>query len=491
MAEKSVRLLDKHFTKLDGEFERLKDMGYNIGDAETAHAAAAGVSMPMKLSTDGMPAQADFTSSNRKRKLPGAINTTSALSSGSINGNSQTPAFSGTSPMNMYYQPPPIGNPYVAASGSLTTASVPGGSSNGVSLYSNAAISSPINSPYAASVGQYNAAALSQSQQQQFAQAFQNQYNASVGQLHVQQPSSGGGNVNLGNTQASTGGAGASRPHRPSRLSSSFGPTGAGPNTQILPSSTVAHLLPFQGSATNGGPGSAGLQVASPNLSSNKRSRALAASNSNGNLVTSAIAGGSANGTGNRKKKKRILISDEESGVEEGDSEDAEEAEDDNIMQIDEEGDPIFKSSRRATPGGIAVLAGGAPSSQRASSRAGTPLSAVPTPNSASNIVVSNTNGSVASSIRSGGQSRMNRQQQHVSASSSNNKRRGDHAEREDGDEDADAEGEEDWGNEADETNADDPTLYCLCHRVSYGNVSRARQLAACEEGKQTEDTGA
>jgi hypothetical protein len=44
--------------------------------------------------------------------------------------------------------------------------------------------------------------------------------------------------------------------------------------------------------------------------------------------------------------------------------------------------------------------------------------------------------------------------------------------------EDADAEGEEDFGLELDDANTEDPTLYCFCQRVSYGNVGDTLEMS-------------
>ena len=452
-------------------------MGYNIGDAEAAHAAAAAANTSLGSSLGGPPSQLDL-SSNRKRKLPGTTSIGSPASGGA-GGSGQTPYLSGIGSANEYQVS--SANPYASAvgtGGAAFNASMPAGNANGGSLYTGQGNLSPVNSPYAASIGQYNAAALSQSQQQHFAQAYQNQYSGAVGQLQAQQGGSGPAstsNMGAGAGGAAAGTSGASRLHRPSRLSTSFGPTGAtAASTQVLPSSTSAHLLPSQTPPSASGTGQSGIHAASSSstLANSKRNRPLAGNGQGANSLSGAAGGGGAGHAGNRKKKKRIMISDEESGAEEGASEDAEEAEDDEIMMLEDETNTGMKGNRRG--GGIATNPNTGVSTQRAGSRAGTPLSNAPTPGSATSTTLGGANnGPNGPRIRASG-TRQNRQQL---TSGLYNKRGGAKADHDEEDEDAeaDAEGEEDWGNEADETNADDPTLYCLCHRVSYGNVSLKR----------------
>lgn len=409
LAEKGVRLLEKYVARLDGEFERLKDMGYNIGDAEAAHAASAA---PSPALSGTMP-QLDFsssTSSNKKRKMgsqpmpqtPGLQNSAS----------SSTPSH-----MQLHH-------PFAA--GTPTQSGMPGPN------YGNAGAQSPVNAnaAYAAGVGQYNGAGLTPQQQQQLAQAYQNQF-PGMGQLQTPGSSgTGGGGGPGGAANANT------RPHRPSRLSSSFS-AGVGDGSGLLPSSTAAHLPPTQSAASAAASGPQardyGPTVAASAASSTKRGRPADSKQ--------------ASGAASRKKKKRIMISDEESGAGDGTGEEDGEGEDDD--GTGDEAKSALSSRKAGVASGVAA--------QKAASRAGTPLSSAPTP--ASTASASAAHHKSKSAHKKG-------------AAKAGSKKKEEEEDEEEEEEDADAEGEEDWGAEADETNADDPTLYCFCHRVSYGNVS-------------------
>lgn len=381
LAERGVRMLDKYVQKLQGEFDRLKEMGHNIGDADTAPAGVSGLSGLGSPGMGGFP-QLDMSSmqSNKKRKLP-QVNT--QLHGGQVYGNSPSSA-----QMQNYQN-----NPYAQQM-----------QMNGNMQY---------NMPSSSAYGQYGNQQFTPQQQQQLAQQMQAYTNS--GQLPNGVSSTVGGSSN------------ASRPHRPSRLSSSFSANGMGANTQILPSSTAAHLQPGSSTPTgahmlSAGGANAGLKRARPN--------------------------GSAAGAGPKnKKKKRIQLSDDDSVQDEAQSVedvDAEGEEDD--AEGDEDRSMMSTSSMPRRPG-----------QHKNSSRASTPTVAQMLAN----------NGMRANAKGAG--NKQGRSQLQPLAPYPTSRPGEEDAEGED--EDADAEGEEDLGVEYDETNAEDPTLYCFCQRVSYGNV--------------------
>lgn len=390
LAERACRLLEKYVAKLDGEFQRLKDMGYQLGEAEAAAQAAA--QAQVAAANAAMPAL-DFSSSSNKKRLSGAGLPGNKLSPiNSQMGGMPSPGMPSASMQNF------PNNPYAANSNPF----------QGTNLQNNTyqTMQAGMNSAMYGNMGQYNLNNMSAQQQQQLAQ-FQGQPGQfPQGQFQMQGgPSMGGANI-AGGSQAARD---ASRPHRPSRLSSSFSATGAGPHTQILPTTAAAHMPPqSQGLAGHNQAGAG----------SNKRSRPL----------PSGLAG-------RNKKKKRIVETDDESAADdasghreasedvdaEGEEEDAEGEDDKSMLSL-----PSSQQVKR-------------PGNQKIASRAGTPSG---TTKGAQN--------------KAGGAARKNGKKQ----------------EDEEEDAEADAEGEEEWAQEVDETNADDPTLYCFCHRVSYGNVS-------------------
>lgn len=379
-------MLDKYVQKLQGEFDRLKEMGHNIGDTDTAPAGTSGLAGLGSPGVGGFP-QLDMSSmnSNKKRKLP-PVNT--QLQPGQMYSSPNSAQMQG-------YQ----NNPYAQQQMQL----------NGNMQY---------NMPSGSSYGQYGNQQLTPQQQQQLAQQMQ-------AYTHSGQMSNGilpGGSGSANN---------ASRPHRPSRLSSSFSANGMAANTQILPSSTAAHLPPGTNTPTGGSMlAGAGLKRSRPN--------------------------GAPSGPPQKKnKKKRIQVSDEESiqdenmSVEdvdaEGEEDDAEGDEDRSMLSV--------ASSLPRRPG-----------QQKGGSRQGTPLS---------NSILAN------GARQKGGANKQARAQLQPLAPYPSHHGRAADEDADGEDEDADAEGEEDLGVEYDETNAEDPTLYCFCQRVSYGNVSDREGLNA------------
>jgi hypothetical protein len=427
LAEKGVRLLEKWVSRLDGEFDRLKDMGYNVGDAEAAAQQAAN---PVNMNMPGLsgPMQMD-SGSNKKRKLQASGSGTSA--NGSF---SQASALPGMNMNNSQYHHLQSSNPY-----SPTSQAGPSGTSNNPGMYGNLSVNtSGITPQQAASMANFNMSAMSPSQQQQFNQVFQQQYTTAINQLQAQQMNGSGTPA----SPTSAGGAGNSaRPLRPSRLSSSFSFSGAGPGVQILPSSAAAHMAGSQG-PSGASSLSSSLNQSTSSVPGQKRGRPAASGSGQ-----AGASGTGQNGAPNKKKKKRITISDEESLLEEGASEDAEGDLDDESMLIDYDAGENPKTSRR--PGG------------RTGSRGGTPMSSVPTPASAAFNLTNNAAGGPRGANKAGQAGRPR-----PLTSAAGNKKAG----KDEEEEEADAEGEEDWANE--EANAEDPTLYCVCQRVSYGNVS-------------------
>lgn len=384
LAERACRLLEKYVAKLDGEFQRLKDMGYQLGEAEAAAQAAA--QAQVAAANAAMPAL-DFSSSSNKKRLSGAGLPGNKLSPVTAQMGGLPSAGLPSASMQSFQN-----NPYAANANPF----------QGTNMQNNTyqQMQAGMNSAMYSNMGQFNANRAAQQQQMgQFPQGQQFQQN----QFQMQAGGMQGSNIAGG----SQGARDASRPHRPSRLSSSFSATGAGPQ-QILPTTAAAHMPP----------GSQALMSQSQASSSNKRSRPSQAGAARSN-----------------KKKKRIVETDDESAADdasglaeasedvdaEGEEEDAEGEDDKSVMSV-----PSSQQVKR-------------PANQKIASRAGTPSGA--------------TKG----------------QQNKAGAAS---RKVGKKQEDEEEDAEADAEGEEDWGQEVDETNADDPTLYCFCHRVSYGNVS-------------------
>ena len=386
LAERACRLLEKYVAELDGDFQRLKDMGYQLGEAEAAAQAVA--QAQVAAANAAMPAL-DFSSTSNKKRLSGAGlpggNKMSPINSSM--GGMPSPGVPSASMQNFQ------NNPYAANANPF----------QGTNLQNNTyqTMQAGMNSVMYANMGQYNGNPMSAQQQQLLAQQFQGQ----PGQFQQNQFQMQGVPNMQGGSQASRD---ASRPHRPSRLSSSFSATGAGPHTQILPTTAAAHMPPQSS-------GLAGHNQSNPG--SNKRQRPL-----------------QANVAGRNKKKKRIVETDDESAADdasgpreasedvdaEGEEEDAEGEDDKSMLSY-----PSSQQIKR-------------PGNQKIVSRAGTP--------SGTNKNAQNKAGAAA-------------------------RKSGKKQEDEEEDAEADAEGEEEWAQEVDETNADDPTLYCFCHRVSYGNV--------------------
>lgn len=385
LAERACRLLDKYVAELDADFQRLKDMGYQLGEAEAAQAAAQA---QVAAASAAMPAL-DFSSSSNKKRLsgmglPGNKNASFNTSVGGM----PSPGIQSASIHNF------PNNPYAANSNPF----------QGTNLQNTTyqTMQAGMNSAMFANIGQFNANAMPlQQHQQQPIQQFQGQ----AGQYPQGQFQLQGAVPNMAaNSQAARD---ASKPHRPSRLSTSFSATGAGPHTAILPTTAAAHM-PHQAQGLAGtGQGGSG---------SNKRSRPL-----------------QANLAGRNKKKKRIVETDDESAADDASgqaeaSEDVDaEGEEEDAEGEDDRGVLSFPASQQVKRLG----------SQKIASRAGTP-----------------SGGNKGGQNKAGAAARKLGKKQE-----------------EEEDAEADAEGEEDWAQEVDETNADDPTLYCFCHRVSYGNM--------------------
>lgn len=387
LAERACRLLEKYVAKLDGEFQRLKDMGYQLGEAEAAAQAAA--QAQVAAANAAMPAL-DFGSSSNKKRLSGA----------GLPGNKMSPIntqmgglpSAGLPSASMQGFP---NNPYAANANPF----------QGTNLQNNTyqTMQAGMNSAMYNNMGQFNANLTAQQQQMGQFQGQTGQFPQNQFQIQAGTPM--GGSSIAGGSQASRD---ASKPHRPSRLSSSFSATGAGPHTQILPTTAAAHMQPgSQAFAGQGGPGG------------NKRARPA----------------GQTGAAGRNKKKKRIVETDDESAADDA-SGHAEASEDVDAEGEEEDAEGEDEKSMMSVPSQQVKR----PGSQKIASRAGTP-----------------------SGSTKGQQNK---------AGGAANRKLGKKQEDEEEDAEADAEGEEEWAQEVDETNADDPTLYCFCHRVSYGNVS-------------------
>ena len=375
-------MLDKYVQKLQGEFERLKEMGHNIGDMDTAPAASSGLAGLGSPGVGGFP-QLDMSSamnSNKKRKLP-SVNT--QLQGGQMYGSPTSAQLQGYQNYAQQMQ-----------------------QSNGNMQYPMQAGSS--------GYGQYGNPPMTAQQQQQLAQQLQNAY-TNGGQLPNGVLPSGSG----------TGANNASRPHRPSRLSSSFSANGLNANTQILPSTTAAHLPPGSATPTNASMLAAG-------SAGNKRAR----------------PSGAAGNAPKNKKKKRIQISDEESVLDEAIS-----VEDVDAEGEDDDGEGEEDRSLLSAPGGGRQR-------QKGASRQGTPLS---------NSVLGNMGSHAIKNATANKQARAQLQPLAPFPSFVDGE-----------EEDADAEGEEDLGLEMDDGTGEDVALYCFCQRVSYGNVGKLGQLLRC-----------
>ena len=516
LAERGVRLLDKHVQKLEAEFERLKDMGYNVGDllgpsSNSNSAAGASGAAPNAAANQPFPVLAGASeggSVTKKRKL-------APVNAGlQLHGTPGMGGFGGagtpTSAQQMQQ-----GNPFAASPshahnqmGTPTQGSQLTPQQQQQMYQAALAQSSGAGLPYGPSAGQQYLNSSPNGIQQQFTlqqqqqmQQFQNAY-SNIGQL------AGGGGA---------GGSNASRPHRPSRLSTSFSASGAGPHTLILPSTSAAHLPPgaqtptgADGSASTGlvasgsGTSLSGLGNSTGGGAGTKRGRPAGGPAS----ATSATGpgGSAAGGPKKANKKKRIQISDEESigsavdgvtrSMTDGGDFDAEGEDDDG------DGDESVMTVASSLPGQKRGPGG----QKGASSRAGTPLGH----SVGSQAGTGGTGG--AQKIRpsgAGGQKQTKAQllqqqqqlqlQQHYMQQQQQQQLQGGYAspqyqqllqagmsgrlgqaggdEDADGEEEVDAEGEEDWTHEGEELNADDPSLYCFCQRVSYGNV---RCCAAC-----------
>lgn len=451
LAERAVTLLEKYVAKLDGEFTRLKDMGYNLGEAEAAQAAAqaaAAQAAQLAAASAAMPAL-DFGMNNNNNNMNMMNNNKKRLSGmgaggGGVPGmqgnNKQIPNINTQFPQGMPSPGMPSSN---GMGGGIMPSGFPPGSAGG-----------PGNNPYAAGSIPFQGNNLSNSTYQAMQAGMNNGMFATIGQynaaLAAQQQAGGGqqfqgqpgqfppgmqfmpGMPNAGNAGGGGGGQNANnrdpnRPNRPSRLSSSFSAAGGAGPPQILPSTAAAHLPPHMQAAAAGQSGGGG-------PAGNKRSRPSQGGGA-------GRAGGGTGGNASNKKKKRIIETDDESAADdasgqaeasedvdaEGEDEDAEGEDDKSIMSAAPL--PTFKKGQK-----------------NAHSRAGTP-----------------------SGGAGGGNTNKNQQSKANAAAS---RKQGKKVEEEEEEIEADAEGEEDWGAEVDEANADDPTLYCFCHRVSYGNVS-------------------
>lgn len=478
LAEKAVRLIDKHVQHLDKDFERLKDMGYTIGDEELLLAGNNSV-------TNGQSSQAELQqqqqqllaqsngasnmfaaaamnggqlidingSNNKKRKLlPSAINT--AMPSPALQPGMSTPR-TGMQPSPAQLSaalsaaqqglPSPFGNSPTAqqiqaymlaqqqqqAAQQLQASQPQNGRQQNFQLGVGAAVqkNAQTAAEYLEYLAQLNGGRLTPAMQQAAQQHFalnmqQQQFGDAASQMN-------GATNGLANS-LTAGGQNANRPLRPSRLNSSFSASNVPQlqQGQLTPGgSPNIPLMQFANGMINGG----GAPITGANNPNLKRSRPpLTASGS-----TASTKDGAA------RKKKRIIVSDDEGTAMDG-NDDADGSADDR------------KQSRKGRPG----------------SRAGTPM-----------------HGNKKGNKASGGQGRL---QQTLLVSNASAFRRPGHDDGEGDEEDAEAEADDDWthGNmdgegeidgegeplEADLDAAmaeggDDATLYCLCQRVSFGNM--------------------
>lgn len=459
LAEQAVRLVDKYSVRLQQEFERLQDMGYNIGDVETAYAAAAtsSANAPITSAIGGLPAGLDPNASlNKKRKLPSSINTSLPSTPSSLSGMQATPAQLSAAYANAQMMGQNVNGVGASPTSAQIQALVAAQQQQQqhqhlqqLQAAQQAAMQnggSPVNSAaQAQAVAAYmeqmqKLAGLTPAQQQavqnHFAITYQNQYVQGNSPVAATPPPS---------LSASAGpslqGAG-NRPLRPSRLSSSFSALNG---QQLQNAQNIQAGLP----SANGAQQQLNTPTGKPAIASaaggQKRARPPMVISTSTGAVTK-------DGPSARKKKRVIHMSDDESGSVDGATE-----EDGDAIEVDER-----KSSRKGKP----------------TSRAGTPMTGAGSVGLASSLNPAHKKNNVG---RAGRGSAIHNSA--VYASGDAEEEDADGEVEEDwtrgngksyrGQGDVDAEGDADAEGELDEgdNQGEDRTLYCICQRVSQGNM--------------------